>query len=256
MSAPPRFGSACGWRRAGRVVRFPATSWGARGAEVAIGDNVFTAVGSAGCVGDVEWDLRFAAGSARVAPAMPLLSPLHPFDLELVSRPRVVFDGRVSVGGERFNVAGVEGSLTHYWGRRLPDSWRWVSAGGFGGTDRAVESVLMRSRLWGTRPALTAGYLWMGEHDREHLLISPATGLLTAHGSPTDFVLVGRSRCGVRLHCSAGVEDFNDLGEGIHQTLRGTCSIAEHGWSSSTVGLEYRNLSRRPGRYKRAQPRT
>src|SRR5437899_1899480 len=136
-------------RRKGRVVRFPAAMWSANRAEVAIADNLLTEQASRGHVDDVEWDLRYDPGSARVAPAVPLLSAFHPFDLELISRPRVVFDGYVSVAGERFNVAEVEGLLTHYWGRRLPDSWRWLSAGGFGGTDLAVESVLMRSRLWG-----------------------------------------------------------------------------------------------------------
>ena len=83
----------------------------------------------------------------------------------------------------------------------------------------------------------------MQENGRERLSISPATALITASGTPTDFVLVGHSLHGtVRMHCSAGAGDFNDLGEGIRQTLHGTCSMIGQGRSSTMAGIEYRNL--------------
>jgi hypothetical protein len=228
-------------RGAGRVVRSRDTRWSARDDEVVVGDCVLTASGSRGSVDDVEWDLRFDPGPTVVAPRVPLLSRAGAFDLTLTSRPRSTFDGRVGVGGERFPVAGVTGALTRYQGRRLPDRWHWISADAFAGTDLAVEAVVMRTRLWGVPPALPAGYLWTGEGGRERLVVSPLTGLIQVTGIAADYVLTARGPGGtVRLRCIGDRALYNDLGEGIAQTLLGRCTRGSDGATDDHAGLEHR----------------
>jgi hypothetical protein len=204
------------------------------------GDARFGPDGCAGAVDDVAWDLAYDGGDGRAGPRVPGLDSA--FDMSLVSRPRAVFDGSVVVADERFDVVAAAGSVTHYWGRRLPDRWHWISANSFAGTDLAVEGVLMRTRLWGRRPALTAGYLWWSEAGRDHLLVSPLTGLITVAGSRTDYRLTARGPGGTtRLECRAPAEAYSDLGEGIRQTLVGRCAVVGRGLIDPRAGLEYRN---------------
>ncbi|GEM_PF-2785002 len=231
-------------RGSGRVERARTTSWRIAMAEVVVRDCAITASTSRGAVDDIEWDLRYDGGSARVGPRVPLLSALHPFDLDLISRPCSRFDGRVTVAGERFDLTDAHGSLTHYWGRRLPDHWHWISANAFGDSDVVVEAVLMRTRLWGMHPAVSAGYVWARHGGREHMLVSPLNGIITVSGRPQDYTLVARGLGRTtRLRCSAEPEQYNDLGEGIQQTLLGTCNIVDRGLSDVRAGLEYRNWS-------------
>jgi hypothetical protein len=190
-------------------------------------------------VEDVAWDLRYEAEPGRAAPGVPLLD--RAFDMSLVSRPRTVFDGYVVVTGERFEVRAVRGSVTHYWGRRLPDRWHWISATAFGDTDLTLEAVLLRTRLWGARPGMSVGYLWTAEGGRTHMVVSPLSGLITVAGPPTDYTLTARGPRGtMRLACSAPPRAYNDLADGIRQTLLGRCEILGRDLVDSRAGLEFR----------------
>jgi hypothetical protein len=229
-------------RGTGRVEHHRSTAWSADGHRVVVDDCEFTAHSSQGAVGDVEWDVQYDAGRSRVAPRVPLLSRLHPFDLDLISYPRTQYTGSVTVAGERFELADTPGSVTHYWGRRLPDRWHWISANAFTGTDLVVEAVLMRTRFWGARPALTAGYLWTAEAGREHTLVSPLNGLMSIAGNPEAFTLIGRGPRGTtRLQGSAAAAQYNDLAEGIQQTLHGSLTVVGRGLTDPHAGLEHRN---------------
>jgi hypothetical protein len=92
-----------------------------------------------------------------------------------------------------------------------------------------VEAMLLRSRLWGLpRPRLDTGYLFVTQGDRTHMLVSPLTALMRLRGSWHDFSAAHASLAGgetIRLDCSAAPEQYNDLGEGISQTLVGTCRV-------------------------------
>jgi hypothetical protein len=229
-------------RGRGRVEHHRATAWRAAKDQVVVGDCAFTASTSQGSVADIEWDVEYDGGRSRVAPRVPGLSRLHPFDLELTSRPRSRFGGHVTVAGERFDLSDAPGSVTHYWGRRLPDRWHWISANAFGDGDLVVEAVVMRTRFWGTGPAMSAGYLWTGEAGREHTLVSPLNGIMSVSGEPHDFTVLAHEPRGVtRLRCTAAPARYNDLGEGIHQTLLGTCAIVRSGLTDRCAGLEFRN---------------
>jgi hypothetical protein len=54
---------------------------------------------SRGAVADIEWDLDYAAGPARIDPAPWPLKLLRPLDMQLLSRPQARFQGSVRVGG-------------------------------------------------------------------------------------------------------------------------------------------------------------
>lgn len=231
----------------GRVIRTVADSWTATDAGVIAGDaGTWTADGSRGRVADLQWDLTWEVGDDRIAPRAPLFSRLHAFDLELVSRPSARFSGQVTVDGERFDVGTAAGSVTHYWGRRLPDRWHWISAGTFTSPDgrrrpdMAVEAVVNRTRLWGIPPRLPTGYLWIREGGRQRLLVSPLNAVITASGGPGRLLLTARSPGGtVRLECTASRDQYNDLGEGIAQTLLARCRLLDLDLSSQ-AGLEHR----------------
>ncbi|TRW45963.1 hypothetical protein [Georgenia yuyongxinii] len=234
----------CTWvRGAGRVRHgVPTSAWRAAGTTVTVEDDVLTARGTSGHVADVAWDLAFEPGPARIAPRLPLLGALHPLDLELVSRPRATFQGAVTVAGERFPVDDGDGTVTHYWGRRLPDRWRWISVSA-SGSGPAVEAVVITTRLWGRRPGLSAGYLWWGDPTVGRLLVSPTTGLLTARGSGSRFTLTGRGpRLRLTVHATARPADMLDLGEGIRQSLAGRVAVPAQGWVSGRAGVEQRHL--------------
>jgi hypothetical protein len=237
-------------RGVGRVVRASTTSWDATGAGVVAGDSSFAAGGSRGCVDDLRWNLAWDVDDARIAPRAPLFSRLHAFDLELISRPSAHFTGYVSVDGERFDVGAATGCVTHYWGRRLPDRWHWISAGAFTTpdgsrhADLALEAVVNRTRMWGRPPALATGYLWIRDNGRERLLVSPLNAVITASGGPGRLVLTARSPGGtIRAECTAAQRLYNDLGEGIIQTLLAQCRLPDRGVSSSRSGLEHRSSS-------------
>lgn len=234
-------------RGAGRVEHLRTVTWGTVRDRVTMGDCTFTSNTSCGSIADIEWSIDYDGGGSRVAPRVPVLSRLHPFDLELLSRPRSRFTGHVTVAGERFDLDNAPGSVTHYWGRRLPDRWHWISANAFGDTDLVVEGVLMRTRFWGARPVMTAGYLWTAEAGREHTLVSPLNGVIVLSGHPFDFMVLGR-RWGrtTRLRCTAESTTYNDLGEGIHQTLLGTCTVVTRGLTDRHAGLEHRNWPAAP----------
>lgn len=233
----------------GRVVRTSTTVWNATGAGVVAADCFFTADGSQGRVDDLQWTLGWDVGSARVAPRAPLFSRLHAFDLELISRPGARFAGTVTVAGEKFDVGTAVGCVTHYWGRRLPDRWHWISAGAFATPDGsphpdlALEAVVNRTRMWGMPPALATGYLWIRENGRERLFVSPLNAVITASGGPGRLVLTARSPGQtIRAECTAGRGQYNDLGEGISQTLLARCRLPDRGLSSQS-GLEHRSPS-------------
>jgi hypothetical protein len=234
-------------RGRGRVVRTVTRSWTATGANVTAGDaGTLTADGSRGRVDDIGWDLTWEVDADRVAPRAPLFSRLHAFDLELVSRPSARFAGHVTVGAERFDVSTATGSVTHYWGRRLPDRWHWISASTFASPaghrhpDLAIEGVVNRSRLWGVPPGVATGYLWIRDGGRQRLLVSPLNAVITASGGPGRLLLTARSPGGtVRVECTASRDQYNDLGEGIAQTLLARCRLLDRDLSSQ-AGLEHR----------------
>jgi hypothetical protein len=230
----------------GRVERTVAPTWRSTGTTTAIAGCELGWLASSGAVADVEWDLAYEAGPVRIDPAPQPLKLLRPLDMQLLSRPQARFNGTVRVGDELFTVADAAGMLCHYWGRRLPDRWYWISCNHVAADagDGAVEAMVLHSRLWGmAHTGLDAGYLFLDQGDGTRLMISPLNGLLRVTGRWHDFQLTARPFSGgqsVRLDCSAPPERYNDLGQGIRQTLLGTCKVNGVIAASGSAGLEMR----------------
>jgi hypothetical protein len=184
---------------------------------------------SRGDVGAVVWDLSFTRKPSRLT-APP--SPLHrarTFDLSLVSWPDLTCTGAVTVDGVDHFLDAAPGMACHYWGRRLPDRWVWLSANEFDRPGVAVEASLLTSRLWGAPvPLPPLGYAWLREAGREWYVASPLTGLVrrTVRKSGGGLQInVTAPRRSWTLTAAANAQSFIDLGDGILQSLRADCLI-------------------------------
>jgi hypothetical protein len=117
-----------------------------------------------------------------------------------------------------------------------------VSADGVGEHDAAVEAALFHSRLWGApKPAVAGGYVAVNDRGRTAQIIAPVYGRITARGNETAFEIRARS-WGRSMHLTAGSPHatYNDLGEGIRQTLLGDLTVDGWGSCSGRAGLEIR----------------
>jgi hypothetical protein len=229
-------------RGQGRVLHESSGSWHDDSTGVRIGGCTLTASRATGELGHVWWDLSYSPGSWLLDPAPALAKVLRPFDLRLIARPRARFTGTVGVDGEAFRVGDAGGTVVHYWGRRLPDSWVWASAGGVGDGAAAVEAALFRSRLWGVPgPQVTAGFVAVDGGGRAVLVVAPAYGRIAVRGNEKAFEVRARSRTqSLRLAAHAARASYNDLGEGIHQVLLGDLSVDGLGSCVGRAGLEIR----------------
>jgi hypothetical protein len=236
-------------RGAGRVLRTRTDVWQDSDATVHVNGCTLTPGSASGSVDDVRWDLTCDPGETRLDPVPLPAKVLHPFDLQLAGRPRARFTGSIEVAGETFTLAAARGTLNHYWGRRLPDAWVWVSADGLGDGDGVVEAALIRTRLWGHgRRGLIGGYAMVDDGSRTTQILAPTYGHLSVDGTQESFEINAWTRGRkVTLTASAPRSAYNDLGEGIRQTLLG--DIAVDGWGSSrgSAGLEFRGDLLTPG---------
>ena len=108
--------------------------------------------------------------------------------------------------------------------------------------DAAVEAALFHSRLWGApKPAVTAGYVAVIDRGRTAQIIAPVYGRVTARGNETAFEIRAHS-WGRSMHLTARSPraTYNDLGEGIRQTLLGDLTVDGWGSCSGQAGLEIR----------------
>ena len=69
--------------------------------------------------------------------------------------------------------------------------------------------------------------LWIENHGRRHLVLHPMNGLIRIAGTLESLALEARrlGLPGFALRCGASPNTYNDLGEGIQQTLIGNCLI-------------------------------
>ena len=149
--------------------------------------------------------------------APDLVARLEPFDTTLVVWPDAKFTGTVLVGDERFDVDGVPGSFYHYWGRRLPDRWVWLSATQFDGrADRRVEGVFgVSTRLFGRAPMpLPVSILWTTDQDRCEELVHGVNAIMRVHPLAGAVTVDARGVVGARHRLVATWADVapNDLG--------------------------------------------
>lgn len=240
-------------RGTGRVVHQETREWSASDSEIRIGETTLQPGGrSVGSAEDISWDLTWTAG--RVLSGLRgLVARVQPFDTTIVVWPDAVFSGSVTVGTERFDVREIPGALYHYWGRRLPDRWVWLSATQFEGhPNRRVEGVFgVRTRLFGRVPMPTAvSILWTTDSGRREELVGNVNAMIgvrpLASGVTIDARGIGKRH---RLTASWGEVPPNDIGEGIIQTMHGDLTFDDLEAVPGTVGLEVRGYPSplRPG---------
>ncbi len=237
-------------RGEGRVVRTTSDQWRVVGDVVDIAGCTFTPSLLTGSVDDITWSLVSSPGESRIDPVPGPARVLHPFDLELVVRPRACISGQIEVAGETFELTDAPATLTHYWGRRLPDAWTWVSADGLGDGDVAVEAAVLRTRLWGRpRASITGGYVVVDDGGSTSRVIAPVYGLVSGWGDAQRFGIRARAwGRGITISGGASASAYNDLGEGIAQTLLGDLSVTGWGECTGRAGLEFRGRVLTPRR--------
>jgi hypothetical protein len=189
----------------------------------------------------VAWNLALDPGPTFLDPRNALLRLLRPLDMQLVSWPRASISGTITIAGRRHAVAPAGALVSHYWGRRLPPTWHWVSANRFEGDSAALEAMVLRTHLWGG-PQVTAGYFFLERAGRRQLVVAPHGGQVTFESEGDTHTLTARPfrAPAITVHLCAPPAAYNDLGEGIHQTLLATCTLHDGLTARATCGLEHR----------------
>jgi len=227
-------------RGAGRVHHDVRESWEIDGSTVRIGDGVFTDTATSGVSGDVRWDLRYRLGPRWLDPG-GLGAKLLAFDTQIVLSPGARVSGEVIVGGEKFAFDDAPAVACHYWSRRLPDRWVWLSANT---RDLDVEALFSRTRVgrlpW---PRLSVAYVYVADATSTRYVISPLNGIARATGTADEIrVRTWSPRGSIAVRVSRNGAANNDIGEGITQTLLADASVDGHELRGC-VGLETRGWS-------------
>ena len=198
---------------------------------------------TAGQLGEVAWDLAVEAGSARLEPRLFGLNQLRLPDMRLISAPLATFSGWMRCGAQRVERQCAPGLISHYWGRRLPHEWWWVSANQFDQEGLAVDCTVLRSGVWGLPLALPFAHLYLHRAGTQQLWTAPPGGA-EVRGSPESFTIQFRRRGAGPLRLVARGRDYGDLGDGIINTLVGDLEIWEGdrliARAERTAGLERR----------------
>jgi hypothetical protein len=212
-----------------------------------IGDNLLSAAGSRGAVGDTAWNLTFQPAGSVLHPQIKLIEPLHPFDLTLQSVPDVRFSGMLLIAGQRYEVNDARGMVSSYFGRALPQRWYWISCNTFDRQDVTLECVVSHMALFGGPVRLKTGYFSVQTAESSETILDPVNGSIRLEGTREAFTITAHSHSGkaaYSLHCSASAHEYHDLGDRIWNTLIGSCTLAGVTSASRTAGLE----ERMPGR--------
>jgi hypothetical protein len=210
---------------------------------VSQGHSFLTAARTAGQLGEVAWELDIELGAGWIDPNIFPISLLRMTDLSLVSAPLVRFTGWVRCGDHRVDLQRAPGMISHYWGRQLSPEWWWVSANQFDRQGVAVECTVLRSGVWGIPVGLPLAYLSLQETGEAELVHSPPA-IARVTGSPEKFEIQIRRFWAETITLKAVGRDYDDLGDGILNTLVGDLEILKGGRlvarAQGTAGLERR----------------
>ena len=210
---------------------------------VSQGQSFLTAARTAGQLGEVAWELDIELGAGWIDPNIFPISLLRMTDFSLVSAPLVRFTGWVRCGDHRVDLQRAPGMISHYWGRQLSPEWWWVSANQFDRQGVAVECTVLRSGVWGIPVRLPLAYLSLQETGEAELVHSPPA-IARVTGSPEKFEIQIRRFWAETITLKAVGRDYDDLGDGILNTLVGDLEILKGGRlvarAQGTAGLERR----------------
>jgi hypothetical protein len=240
-------------RGVGRVIHHEDRDWTAPRELVRVGTSELRPGQSIGSAEDVSWDLRWTEGEARVTIPPGPLARLGPFDTTVIAWPNARFTGTVQVGSERFELADLAGTFSHYWGRRLADHWVWLSATSFErAPERRFEAIVaIRSRLFGRLPyPIPLGFVWTTDGRTADFVVSTVNGLVRSRAIEGGMAVVAQRLGGPRHHATAtwGPIAPNDIGDEIIQTMHASLILDGARAVEGTVGLEERRgRTGRPG---------
>jgi hypothetical protein len=183
---------------------------------------------------DASWDLRFEdpgqpfhhLPSERMYDAsLPRTKLLSPY-------PSACFDGTVTVGKERVDLAGWPGMIGHNWGAEHAERWVWIQGAGLAGEDGSYLDVAAGRIKIGplTTPWVANGMLRIdGTEHRLGGLGSALSAKLNEHPTSCEFKLAGK---GVKVRGRVSSEAHNfvawvyaDPKGPEHNTLN--CSISD-----------------------------
>ena len=199
---------------------------------------------TAGQVDNLAWDLELEPMTEVLDPAarVGIVGRMLPLSTRLVSWPAVRFRGRLTYGDEVWE-GEAWGSVTHYWGRALPRHWFWLNATVDAHRGIFVESLVADQRLgplpW---PHVRAGYFWLRQGAREHLILHPFTGREEIWGPPDTPVVraVPWHGEGFAVRGRAHPKTWQKLGDEIINTLTGDARVLGVGDCYGTAGIEWR----------------
>ncbi len=207
------------------------------------GDNFLKPQKTVGHAGDVAWDLDIDPGQDWIKPEIFPAGLLRITDITIVSAPLARFTGWIRHGSQQTSLRDVPGLLSHYWGRQLAPEWWWVSAHQFDQEGIAVECMVGRSSIWGTRAQLPAGYLYLRQPDRREFVFAPLN-LARAKGSPEEFQLEINRIGKEKITLIGRGREYGDFGDRIMNTITGDLEIREGNRviarATGTAGLEHR----------------
>lgn len=199
-----------------------------------------------GQIGSISWALDIAAGEDWIAPDIFPARLLKMPDLALMSAPLATFSGSIWWGDQTAELRGAPGVVSQYWGRQLLPEWWWISASQLDQPGMAVECAVLKSALWGSAIRMPLAYVYLrepGEPGRRQLDVVPLN-LASVTGTPERFEIRVRRPGKPAITLTGAGRDYNDLGDGILNTLVGDLEVREGdrvvGKAAGTAGVERR----------------
>ncbi|RKG96020.1 hypothetical protein D7V97_36225 [Corallococcus sp. CA053C] len=157
----------------------------------------------------IAWDLRISQEGKAPVRREPRGISLLPLPTNVAHvHDDLVFDGTVTVDGERFEVKGAPGLQKHLWGHRRLEELTWLYCPRFReDPDARLEAMMVRAERKAGHPRLAPIYLRTGDakhtfHELPSMLFtrvsSPTTGELSFSAASATVGMKGRAWCDPR----------------------------------------------------------
>jgi hypothetical protein len=131
----------------GRKATYPVARLQARADpfELLIDASALTSERMFGAVDEVAWDLSFKPSTRSYTHVHPILERAHVAQTMLtLPQADLAIDGTITIGHDRFDLAGARGGQAHLWGSKHARSWAWVHCNDFVGEDkRPVQDTVI-----------------------------------------------------------------------------------------------------------------
>ncbi|RKI12301.1 hypothetical protein D7Y15_18755 [Corallococcus sp. AB030] len=219
----------------------------------------------------IAWDLRFQGGHPEPVRREPRGTALLPLPTQVAHvHDDVLFEGTVTVDGERIDVKGAPGLQKHLWGHRRLEELTWLYCPRFSeDPDARLEIMAVRAKRKRGHPQLSPIYLRTRDaehtfHEMPHVLLSrvtsPASGELSFRAASATVAVEGRAWCDPRTLVGYAYRDPKGWDVMVAQSDVARCEVQlfsrphpfaawkPTGKLTSTVGaLEFHGPEQMPG---------